>query len=695
MTKDALLEIGSEELPASFVPLGIKQLKIIAESSLKENGLAFASVVTYGTPRRLAVVISGLPDRNPDQKKTISGPPAAMAKDGTGQWTAAALGFARKQGVKPSDLTIENERLCAVQHIKGTATKLLLAELFPSWIGKLEFPKSMTWEPTHFRFPRPIRWLCAVYGQDLISFSLAGVRSCRWTMGLMLQSTKNIPISSAGKYVMLLKNQCVLVEPSARQDCIQRLADQAVKRVHGKVHMNPALLEQVSNLVEHPCAILGNFDPAYLDLPKEVLITCLEHHQKFFPVEQATGVKLLPHFIGIRNGMSVHQEIVKEGYERVLAARLADARFFFNHDRKTPLSAKVDALKGVMFQEKLGNLFEKKERVKQLLKVLASSVTGSSWLPQAERTADLCKADLVTDMVREFPELQGIMARIYAQLDGEEAVVAEAAEQHYWPITLTGALPESEVAAAVALADKLDTLAGDFAVGLIPSGSADPYGLRRAAVGVLRILESTGWSLGMEWLVDRIVEMQPVEIKEGWRQTQMKLHQFMRQRFAALLEERGYKFDEIDAVLSAGIGVVAATIARLEALRKIRTHSEFTTLATVFKRSSNIVRQALQQLGDKQINGFVDENLFQHDAERDLYQAVRQAKDLVVDRASKHQYSEALEAMLPVAAPLDKFFKDVMVMADDPKIRENRLAIMFGMVTQFAKIADFSKLQNA
>jgi len=334
--KDALLEIGSEELPASFITAGLTQLKAIAENSLAQNKASFHSVSVYGTPRRLAVLVSGLPERSDDQSRIVTGPPEAVAKDAHGQWSAAALGFARKHGLKPNDLAIQNGRLSATLHVKGAATRHLLAALFPQWISKLEFPKTMVWEPTNFRYPRPLRWLTALFGSEPISFSVAGVRSGRWTFGLPL-NPKKVSLTSPAKYVSSLKNECVLVDSATRQNAIQRLAEQAVKRVHGHAIMPPELLEQVVNLVEHPVAILGNFNPAYLELPSEVLVTCLEHHQKFFAVSAKEGEALLPHFIGIRNGMSVHQEIVKEGYERVLAARLADARFFYQKDRRTRL----------------------------------------------------------------------------------------------------------------------------------------------------------------------------------------------------------------------------------------------------------------------------------------------------------------------------------------------------------------------
>jgi glycyl-tRNA synthetase beta chain len=692
VNREALLEIGSEELPASFIALGMQQLKALAEESLKTCGLTYIAIDTYGTPRRLAVAIHGLLPSSPDQKKIVTGPPEAIAKDAQGQWTAAALGFARKQGLKPSELAIENGKVSAVLHVKGVSTRHLLAELYPQWITKLEFPKSMMWEPTHFRYPRPIRWIAAMYGSDLVSFSLAGVRSARWTLGLGPWAPKKIPLTQAGKYVILLKNQCVLVEPAARQEAIRRYTEQAVKRIHGKAHMSVPLLEQVANLVEHPVAILGNFDPAYLDLPKDVLMTCLEHHQKYFPVEQATGGKLLPHFVGIRNGMSVHQDIVREGYERVLAARLADARFFFKQDRKNPLASKVGALKGVMFQEKLGNLFEKKERVKQLLNALAPLARVSDILEKAKHVADLCKADLVTDMVREFPELQGIMARLYAEADGEHRDVAQALEEQYWPLTLSGGLPTSDVAALVSLADKLDTLAGDFAVGLIPTGSADPYGLRRAAVGVVRILEAKKWPLVLTELLKQAVMIQPVKGSE--EETLRKLIQFMGQRLASVLEERGYKFDEIDAVLSAGLGDIGDILSRLKALHELRKRSEFEPLAVSFKRSMNIVRQAAKAAG-MDGNSTVQTELFKEPCEQTLYQVLETAGVQVSSHVQSGAYREALESMVTLREPLDGFFKGVMVMAEDPALKANRLALMKRLVSMFEKIADFSKLQNA
>jgi len=692
--KDALLEIGSEELPASFISIGMRQLKALAEQSLKEHQLSFGEIHVYGTPRRLAVLIAQIGERSADQNKALSGPPEAIAKDAHGAWTPAALGFARKNNLKPTDLRIENGKVAATLHIKGTPARALLAELFPSWIKKLEFPKAMVWEPSKFRYPRPMRWLAAMVGADPVSFSLAGIRAARITYGLYLHSSKKLPIGSASKYVTVLKNHCVLVEPEARRDAIRKMAEQAIKRTHGRLIAHESLLDQVANLVEFPTAVMGNFDPAYLELPSEVLVTCLEHHQKYFPVQAEKGSKLLPHFVGIRNGMSVHQDIVREGYEKVLAARLADARFFFEQDRKAPLHSRVESLKRVMFQQKLGSLFDKKERVSRLIEQWAPALgLSDEEKTQALRVAELCKADLVTGMVGEFPELQGIMARLYAGADGENATVAQACEQHYWPITLIGALPETKVAAIVALADKLDTLAGDFAVGLIPTGSADPYGLRRAAVGVLRLLEKWTSSQSLEELVGSSVQAQNPAVVANATDVRTKLEGFFRQRWAALLEERGFKVDEVDAVVSGGIGRVEQSVARLDALHRIRKQKEFEPLAAAFKRAMNIVRQASKN-GALPAAPVIDSTHLQEPAEKSLHAILQQVQSHVRSGLDAGDHSRALSAIVPLREPLDAFFAAVMVMAEDPALRANRLALMQTLVQLFSPIADFSKLQG-
>jgi glycyl-tRNA synthetase beta chain len=695
--KDALLEIGSEELPASFIAPALRQLKELAGKSLSEQQISFGTVEAYGTPRRLALVITHLAPVSEERRMVVQGPPVDRAKGADGQWTPAALGFARKQGVDPSELTAEDGRLCVVHHIKGRTARALLQELFPQWISRLEFPKSMVWETTQVRYARPVRWIAAMYGPDLVSFSLAGVRSGRFSYGLYLQSAKKVPIASAGKYVALLKNQCVLVDPAVRREAIIRLCEQAVRRSHGRAIMPEELLDQVVNLVEHPVAIMGDFDKSYLDLPREILTTCLEHHQKFFPVEKTEGKTLLPHFIGIRNGMSVHQDTVREGYERVLSARLADARFFFEHDCRTKLADKTDLLKGVMLQGSLGSLFDKKERTKKILEALAEKINNPVWMSGAMRAADLCKADLVTAVVREFPELQGVMARIYALHDGEDPAISQALEEHYWPVTVAGNLPASDLGSALALADKIDTLVGDFAVGLVPSGSADPYGLRRVAAGILRILEDRRWPLVVEELVAAAWDALPENVRSARPAARDEVLQFLKQRLAVLLEERNYRFDEVEAILVGGIGRLPDSIARLDALHGIRSREEFGALSAAFKRAMNIVRQAqqkgiLERAGD---GAQIQAEHLKENAEQVLFRSLNDIDGHITRLIEAGTYAAALESMVPLREPLDQFFDGVMVMADDSVLRANRLALLTRVVNLFLRIADFSKLQNA
>ena len=498
-TKDLLLEVGVEELPARFLTPALEALKVLGEGALKDAGLRFKSVRSLGTPRRLALLVDGLALQAEDRVQESLGPAMAQAKDAQGNWTPAAQGFARSQGTTPDKLeTRETERgprLCAVRRDAGLPAEKVLPFLLPELIKKIPFPKNMVWEESRFSFARPIRWIAALYGAHVVKFSLAGVKSANKTFGLRIHGKKAVVLPSPDRYEHLLKDRLVVADPAERRSLVEKQIHQAIKSVKGRVPLeeHASLLDEVTNLVEHPVGILGSFDPKRLELPPEVLVTSMKKHQKYFPVFDEKG-ELVPHFVGIRNGMSENQVVVREGYERVLAARLSDAEFFFREDRKTTLEEKAPLLKGVLFQKELGSVWEKIERVAGLAAFLGESLgVSDEEKAAADRVARLGKADLVSAMVGDFPELQGVMGRIYAQAEGLPPRVAEGIERHYWPLTADGALPEDAPAAVVALADKLDTLAGDFLVGLVPTGSQDPYGLRRAAVGALRILEAKGW----------------------------------------------------------------------------------------------------------------------------------------------------------------------------------------------------------
>ncbi|MGQ0644698.1 MAG: glycine--tRNA ligase subunit beta [Elusimicrobiota bacterium] len=708
--KDFLLEIGVEELPARFV-LNLVSRSAIGEGAsvledvlvrqgLAKAGLSHGEVKVFGTPRRLAVLVHGLADKAEDQVHEALGPAAAQAKDAEGNWTPAAQGFARSQGVSPENLEVRKtdrgERLCAVRREEGRPVEKILPELLPARIARIPFPKNMVWEEGRFSFARPIRWIVALYGDKPVKFELAGVKSGRKTSALRFHGKKFLDVPSPARYEAVLKNHCVVADPKERRDQIEKQIHLAAKSVHGRVPLEKFqdLLDEVTYLVEHPSGILGRFAPGHLKLPPEILVTSMKKHQKFFPVFDAQG-KLLPHFVGVRNGMSENQAVVREGYERVLAARLADAAFFFEQDRKTSLRDKAPLLKGVLFQKALGALSDKTERVAALCIHLSANVLN---LPQkdgdaAVQIARLGKADLVTSVVGEFPELQGVMGRLYAAADGEPAEIAEGIEQHYWPLTADGELPRGDAAALASLADKLDTLAGDFLVGLIPSGSADPYGLRRAAVGVLRILADRGWRLDLAAAVEKALAAFPDSVAGDRPKAAGALMDFFKQRWSALMAAKGCRFDEIEAVASLRFADVVDAENRLEALRQIRRHPDFTPLAVAYKRAANILSQARQKNIAFNVPAAPLEKS-REPAHADLHAAVEAARGAAHPLLEGGRFREALQELVRLRAPVDRFFEKVMVMAPEEDVRANRLALLNSIAELFLRVADFSALQD-
>lgn len=695
--KDFLLEIGVEELPARFVGPALEQLRVRAEAQLAGASLTHGEVGAFGTPRRLAVWVKDVPLKSGDKVQESLGPALAQAKDAQGQWTHPALGFARSQGMVPEQLetrqTDKGPRLCAVRRTPGQSTEKILTGLLPDLIGKIHFPKTMVWEESRFSFARPLRWIVALYGNSAVKFELAGVKSGRKTWGLLVQSPKPLDVPSPARYVDVLKDKCVVVDPAERRRQIEAQIQQVVRDGVVPVESFGDLLDEVVNLVEHPVAILGSFEPRYIALPPEILVTSMKKHQKFFPLFDGEG-KLKPFFVGIRNGLSENQAVVREGYERVLAARLADAAFFFEQDRKEKLENRVPQLKGVLFQKDLGTLWEKTERVIQLAGSLADKLNlGKETAHQAPRVAYLAKADLVTHVVGEFPELQGIMGRIYAALDGEPASVAKSVEQHYWPLTADGELPKETAAAVASLADKLDTLAGYFLVNIRPSGSQDPYGLRRASVGILRLLSDRGWRLNLSEAVGQAVNAFPRNVAGDRDKAKAALLDFFKQRWAALMEARGYKFDEVQAVAAAGFDDVVDAEARLAALKEIRNHPDFAPLAIAFKRAANILTQARQK-NILPAAPSVVEGALADPAERALFDALRRVQADAHPRLDGGRYAEALRGMVTLRAEVDRFFEGVMVMAPEPAVRDNRLALLHGIATLIRRVADFAQLQS-
>lgn len=689
---NALLEIGVEEIPARFLPPVLSQLKEKTEARLREEGIDFIGIDVWGTPRRLVVFLKNVAARAKDRSQTALGPSLAAAKDTAGQWTEAAKGFARSQKVSVEKLAVQTtpkgDRVAVHHHIKGQKTEVLLREVFPSLIGALDFPKTMVWEPSRFRFARPIRWIVALFNSKVVRFSLAGVRSDRCTTGLLALGNPKLNVAKPDRYKSLLQSRCVLVDGSERSAHIREQLEILAKKVKATPLAEPDHLEEVTYLTEYPVCVLGQFKEEFLALPREVLTVVLRKHQRFFPLEQKG--KLSNHFIGVRNGPSEHQEAVRDGYERVINARLADARFFFEHDGKTPIADLVPRLSGIGFHAKLGTMRDKTERVAALTETLGRMIAlPEPALDHAKRAAALSKADLLTQMVGELPELQGVAGRFYAGSQ-EPAPVAEAIEQHYWPLTADGALPHRDEAALVALADKLDTLAANFSVGLAPTGSADPYGLRRAAVGALRILVDRGWNLSMDTLVEAAFRLLPSASESHRRE----LHAFLLQRFAAWVENQGYRPDEVDSIVSRNGESLAVMVQKLQGIKSVRGKPEFGVLSGAIKRAGNILKQAREK-GVMPDGVALSPSDFQDASEKALYDAVLNARPLLEEAIGRRDFTRAFLYLAPLKTPVDAFFEKVMVMVDDPRVRDQRLALLGLVKDLFDSLADFSKLQES
>ncbi len=689
--QNALLEVGVEEIPARFMSGALDQLKNFLEQGFERLALAHGGVTVYGTPRRLVAFVAQVAPRSQDRKEIVVGPPPKAAKDAAGAWTPAALGFAKAQNFSVDKLELQNtpkgERYVAQHLIKGQKTESLLKELFPSVIAALTFPKTMIWSTPDVRFARPIRWILASYGNAVIRFKIAGLSSDRTTYGLLSLGGQKISVSKPEKYKSILQGRCILVDQDERKKQIRSQLEAVAKRLKVTALVSEAHLEEVVYLTEYPVSIVGHFPEAYLALPREILISVLKKHQKFFPLESSKG-QLLNAFVGVRNGPSESQEQVREGYERVVNARFADAQFFYEKDAALSFDDLVQKLSGVGFHEKLGSMLDKTIRVRELVKRLAQIVTVSDDVRRhADRAAQLSKADLLTQMVSEFPELQGIAGRFYT--NGKESdAVAQALEEHYWPLTADGALPQSDEAALVAVADKMDTLAANFSVGLIPSGSADPYGLRRAAAGVARILLERQWPVSLKAVIDLAFQ----GLKNAPPASVTELNEFFRQRLITLFTQQGYRADELDAVLGNGTESLALVASKLQGLKSVRGRPELASLSAASKRIRNLLTQAHSQ---KIVvsSAAVSSDKLPDAADRALFSALSDFEPRLKQAASNKDYAGALVILASLREPIDAFFSGAMVMVEDVSVREQRLGLLQRVNDAFSPIVDLSKLE--
>jgi glycyl-tRNA synthetase beta chain len=686
MGRELLLEIGTEEIPARFLPPVLAEMAASFRKMLEAERIGVGEILTWGTPRRLALVAREVAEAQAEVETEEIGPPKAVAFDADGKPTPASLGFAKKQGVAVADLievdTPRGVYLAVKKSTTGRPTAERLPELLPSFILGLSFPKSMRWGSETITFARPIHWILARYGGAVVDFEVGDVTSGGETRGHRFLAPQTVEVTDAAAYVAALGAAKVIVDPAARRALLAEELARAAAGVHGEVVPNPGLLEENTFLVEYPSVVVGNFEDKFLALPDEVLITSMREHQRYFSLRGADG-RLLPHFIAVNNTLTRDPDVVRQGHERVIRARLSDAMFFFQEDAKTPLAKRVEALKGVVFHSLLGTSYEKMERFRELAIALARQL-APDLEAAVQRAATLCKADIVTEMVGEFPSLQGVMGRQYARLSGEPPEVAEALFTHYLPRHADDELPQDKVGALVGLADRLDTICGCFGVGLSPTGAADPYGLRRHALAVIRILRSQQLHLDLVAAVATALELLQDKISRTGEETALEVLDFFQTRLQHLLLAEGFDHETITAVLTAGGRDVVDAVDKVRALAAVRQSPEFPALATAFKRVINIAQGAEP--------GEVDPLLFEHPEENLLFEATALMEAQVTQALEQRDYPGVCRALAGLRGPVDAFFEKVMVMAEDARLRRNRLALLLRISQTFLLMADFSKI---
>jgi len=699
---DLLFEIGAEEIPASYIDPALNQMKTLFAEQAKKHHLEMRSMYSTGTPRRLTLFVQGLPQKQESVTEEIQGPSAAVAFDKAGNPTKAGLGFAKSQGVDIKDLqikkTLKGEYCFAIKKIEGHETLHVLPDLLPAIIKNISFPKSMKWKGSDLFFARPIRSLLALFGDQVVPIEINGIKADRFIFGHPFLSGKKIEISEADweLYKKLLKQEGVVVDMTERRETLRTKITQLMTP-YGATIDDEELLDEVTNLVEYPNAIECCFDEEFLDIPADVIETSMKEHQRYFPIKKKKE-KLLNKFIAVLNRNESNADTAIQGNERVLKARLSDARFFWKEDRKTPLIKRVEDLKNLAFLEKLGNYHDRTNRILKLSKYLSTQLT----LPHEEielvkRAAELCKADLLTQMVGEFPSLQGIMGRGYAEWDGEEKSVAIAIAEHYMPRFATDNIPTSRIGAIVGLADKFDTISSCFALDLIPTGSQDPYSLRRHTYGIIRIIEEHGFTLDIGEILYTALDLLPLfEQKADSRYHPVildklvpKIKEFFKDRLFQINIERGYRYDLVNAALKAGIGFddIHNFSQRLKVLSLMSQEKWWPDLVTVVERTFNIGKKANS-------SGSVNERILAEPEERKLWDVYKENDEAVRKLIGEKKYEEASRTYCnSFAKPVHAFFDRVFVNVEDENVRSNRLSLMKTINELYSqKIADLSEI---
>ncbi len=684
--KDILLEIGLEELPARYVTDSMNQLADKVRNWLETMKINYRELKAFSTPRRLAVLVLDVAGTQEDVSEEAKGPARKIAQNDDGEWSKAAIGFSRGQGMSVDDIYYKEINGVEYAHvkkfIKGKQTIELLPEL-KDLITSIHFPKNMRWADNDLKYIRPIKWIMALFGQEVIPFSITNVTTADWSMGHRFLGGK-WHLTNAKDYEEFMLEQKVIVDPVKRKNMIVEQLKNIEEAKDWVIPVDEDLLEEVNNLVEYPTALYGGFESEFLELPQEVLITSMKEHQRYFPVKSKDG-KVLPQFVTVRNGGSDHLENVARGNEKVLRARLSDAAFFYHEDQKTDIDSCLNKLTSIVYHEEIGTLAEKVKRVRRLTNIITEKLSFSSQdKVDADRAAEIGKFDLVTNMVNEFPELQGVMGERYARQKGESEAVAIAINEHYKPRNAEDDTPATEVGAVLSVADKMDTICSFFAIGMIPSGSQDPYALRRQATGIVQILLHQNWTIGLEELIQESLSLlnEDGKIKQKIEAVTDDLVTFFKLRLKYLLQEKDVRHDLIDAILGAEVGDIHSLFNRARVLEANKNKADFKENIEALSRVINIATKSESQ-------GEINTSLFENDYEQRLYERYVSLQEQLSQHVTEETYFELLVSL---KNDINQYFDHTMIMADDAAIKQNRLHLMAQLSDLIKKFANVSEI---
>jgi glycyl-tRNA synthetase beta chain len=689
MFRELLLEIGTEEIPSDYLENGLKALRDLAESHLKNSRIEIGEpLVAYGTPRRLVLIGRAVQDKQNDTVQEITGPPKAAAFDDKGKPTKAALGFAKKHGISVEDLglleTPKGDYLFVKRSIPGRPTVEVLSEGFPRILADIPWPKSMRWGSEGFPFVRPIHWMIALYDNAVIPFEVAGIKSGNSTAGHRFMAPRMMQVTSLDDYLAKLGKSFVLLDQKERARKVEEIVAKAAADVSGVPIKDEELVSTVANMVEYPSAVCGSFDKSFLAIPSPVLITAMKKHQKYFALQDRQG-RLMPNFVAINNTIAKDEDLVRKGHEKVLRARLSDASFFFKEDRKKPLEARLEDLKGVIYQAELGTSYAKVQRFTALAEFVAERVAPDK-LQHVRLAARLCKCDLVTQMVTEFPTLQGVMGMEYARLDGHPEEACLAVHEHYLPARAGDELPSSAPGAIVSVADRMDTIAGFFAIGLEPTGAADPFALRRHALAIIRILESRDWDVSLKELVSKALSILAKEISFDEPLILSKVLDFFRERYRQMMLRSDYGYGLVEAAIAVEFDRINELRSRIDQLQTfVKEFAEFESFVLTSKRISNILKNQDETMR-------VQPALFKAPCESKLWESYQAVKRPIEDFIEKKNTYQALKLMATLKGPVDDFFNGVEILTKESAgLKNNRVGMLQELSRLFLKVADFSK----